>query len=1140
MGLLVLVMLLSKMAQAGATSQGIDLTPRSAPRDGEPTVYSDLPRTRDSANDGLTGLYDIMRSFLGNGVMPKTIGDLIDEYEIRSFSDFQEDDFLNDWQSWIFYLIGFIICIVVGLLFCILMPLCGCCALCCGCCKKCFGLCCKCCRRKPGVEGKRDKCKSIVCGSLLFVTTAMLLAGVAIVYATNDSLRVELSDEGVLTDWADSIYKTGEYLNDTVKDVDDYLLRPLYLTTDKTVDKLQDIPEDSFITIDEALGISTLLVDLNTFAFNLIPLEGNLTLVKDNTENLDMASTDLSAQLQASAGRIETALVGCSTSDCDTALDLLPQLDIDATYGHLDDVTAVLAAVTSALDNDIIDATSQSLAIYRSLQKQIENDTSEVIEDVVASLEEFNVMLSDGYDELSDNIYAVDMTDAFDWLDELQKEIDVIAGYYTSSVIVVTTVFLIIPILILLGLLVGVFCPKPRKSSSRCCSCTTHQSANLMKAGLVLTFLFTWLFMLVTTLHFAVGGLAETLVCRHLRDYDDTMVKLEKLLMVEWKAGGMTFNVSIQQVMEECKADSSLYKAMNLEANGKNITEMLDLEQYGIYDAMDDLADLQFDFSDVEFYSAELNDALLYLDEQLKLVDYEPYKVELEKDVTQIDLLAYADLLDDIARDPTYSALEVEADILRGLYDTHVTPMEDARDILEDSVAWSYYYTEVIPLSDLTGDLTLSQERLQTEGGDLVEDMIGDYVDDLIQILEDYCHLADYNVREEIGRCRPMYDAGNLCVTSLCQYFLEAFNGLWFCYGWALFFIIPAMFFSSGLITYYRKSKKHSTVEHQDDRIEITPIPANRAGVTEMPTADDSGVVQATNEPMVGNNSVVFKDEKPGHNEDEDIKIEITPTPDKQEELADTPTGDDNDNGPIVGKAYEGHQDEEVTNPLPVQNEPQDEKITPRPVHNEHQDVKIEITPDNQDVVAETPTVDNNGVVTATNIGATPTSDKQEVVADNSDVLPVINKTTIANNFVVLEDGKVTKPLPGQNEDQGEKIEVTPTADKKETVVDTPTVDDNGVVTATNELALGNDNEGGQNEEVTKPLPSQNEHQDEEKTPDKLAVVAETPTADNNGVVPANNEPIMGDMNEGQQEGEVSKPLPVQNKGETKKKKEEN
>ena len=701
----------------------------------------------------------------------------------------------------------------------------------------------------------------------------MLLAGVAIVYATNDSLRVELSDEGVLTDWADSIYKTGEYLNDTVKDVDDYLLQPLYLTTDRAVDKLQDIPEDSFITIDEALGISTLLVDLNTFAFNLIPLEGNLTLVKGSTDYLDVTSQDLSTQLQTSAATIEILLIGCATTQCDTVRNLLPQLDIDATYGHLDDVTPVLYAVNLTLANGIIDATSQSLASYRSLQKQIEDDTSEVIEDVVASLEEFNVMLSDGYDELSDNIYAVDMTDAFDWLDELQKEVDVIAGYYTSSVIVVTTVFLIIPILILLGLLVGVFCPKPRKSSSRCCSCTTHQSANLMKAGLVLTFLFTWLFMLVTTLHFAVGGLAETLVCRHLRDYDDTMVKLEKLLMVEWKAGGMTFNVSIQQVMEECKADSSLYNAMNLEANGKNITEMLDLEQYGIYDAMDDLADLQFDFSDVEFYPSELNDTLLELDEQLRSVDYEAYKVELAKDVTQIDLLTYADLLDDIALDPTYSDLADEADVLRGLHDSHVTPMEDARDILDDSVSWSYYYTEVITLSDLTRDLTLSQERLQTEGGDLVEDMVGDYVDDLIQILEDYCHLADYNVREEIGRCRPMYDAGDLCVTSLCQYFLESFNGLWFCYGWALFFIIPAMFFSSGLITYYRKNKKHSTVEHQDDRIEITPIPARRAVVTEIPTVQTRGVVPAPIELTGGNNYVVQQAGRatayPGHNERE-------------------------------------------------------------------------------------------------------------------------------------------------------------------------------------------------------------------------------------------------------------------------------
>ena len=770
-----------------------------------------LPRTRDGKTDDLSTLYDMARDFL-NTVQSATIGDIIEENNIIRMSDFG-DVFEDDWESLLSYFVGFIICLAIGIIFVIIMLL-AClwkllmwCTICCRKCIRkvlcccCEGKCC-CCSKKP--KKNTGFCKKTTCSFLLLTCGIMVLVPAILVFVTNDSLSHELSSEGLTSDVGHSVQQIDDFVSDTIEDIDDYIMQPLQYAVDESVLLLNIIPEDSFRRIDEAFGISALLTDLNIFSMNLLPLAGNLTVMKNATEYLNATTFDLAEKLDTSRYNINTSLENCNSTSCKLAQQLLQRLDVNATYYHLDDAGPVRNSVVVAIKGGIINATTISIDMYLDVGRQITYHTSDAIDEVVKGLEEFINVTDEGFQEFNDKWNEKDSSYTEN-LATLQGYLDKYVKYYTNGVFLLCTCFLLIASCYLIGLLLGVICSPPNKSSSYLCSCTSRQAANVVMVGLCVSFLLAWVLMLVTTVHFLLGGAVETMLCRHLRDYDDTMQKVEDVLMAD-----VTYNISIKEAMDICEANETLYYAAQLESNDRNITELLDLEQYGVYDAFDQLTDITFDFSDVTFYSEEMNDLLLELDTHLRSIDYTAYEVELQNDVTQIDLNLYANLLLNISEEQNIPELKTEAEKLNNISLSHVIPMEDVREVLGVAVHWSSYYTELISAESLAMDLTEAQENLNDDGGQIVEEMIEEYVSKLIIILEDLLDKVDHSVRYDIGKCRPLYDAGDLMVTSACQYFLDPFNALWLCYGWALFFVIPGMIFGGKMESIYRELSEPS------------------------------------------------------------------------------------------------------------------------------------------------------------------------------------------------------------------------------------------------------------------------------------------------------------------------------------------
>ena len=532
---------------------------------------------------------------------------------------------------------------------------------------------------------------------------------------------------------------------------------------------------------------------------------------------------DLSSSRQSLDPLLDECITLDASPSCTIAYDTLPLVAPDATYQSIDVTDAALAkaAVDYVIDAGIDDEVQKAVDSYFEIAEIVLNETAAETEAMKEALGDVEDEIESYFNDLVEAVDDLDFSDAYDGVDTMQEYLDTYAPYYVNSVWLLNAIILAISLCYLTGLVIGALFPRPQTDDGRF-SCTTHQAANWLMAGISLTFIFSWLFMLLATLHFALGGATETLLCRHLVSYDETMVQLEEAAKLEAE---MEYNISFKECMECCERDCALYEATNLENNGYNITELLDLEQYGFYDAIDELTNITIDLGEIDIISDELNQSMLALDVFLQAVDYDSYYEELAKDVTKTDLLDYAALLDDIVEDLRAAGediladdIQTEADLLRAHHTTHVIPMESDRAALYQAVTSAHTITDSTDLTQLMLDLTAAQNGLNEDGGDVITDLIVEYSDYIVDLVEGYVDFAETAIREDIGCCREMFESGESVVYGACVYFLEPLNAFWWCYGWFIFFAIPSLIFAAILTGLYREWSDNSVAPFDEDQ----------------------------------------------------------------------------------------------------------------------------------------------------------------------------------------------------------------------------------------------------------------------------------------------------------------------------------
>lgn len=319
---------------------------------------------------------------------------------------------------------------------------------------------------------------------------------------------------------------------------------------------------------------------------------------------------------------------------------------------------------------------------------------------------------------------------------------------------------------------------------------------------------------------FTTGGIVQEGFCKHLIDYDTTAQEFEKLVRNHINEGGDSINLTIRELLDDCKEDKSLYTAFNIADNGFNISEYLDLDDTQLPVVIEEFKNITFNIDPVTVITPEINTTMFAIEKGMNEIDFEEYENQLSKDVTVLSVYEYSSRLSDLAEqlrddDPNLADdLQTEATELELVYNTTIVDMEMKQEELSKATEACLHISSSIELSDTMDELTNAQIIIESQSDQILQDIIGDMADGIYGKLDNLTDTIIYAFEEDVAKCYPVYDVVTTIVYAPCVYVLYPFNALWFCYGWFIVLAALLIFVATSLANMIQIDIESSKSEH--------------------------------------------------------------------------------------------------------------------------------------------------------------------------------------------------------------------------------------------------------------------------------------------------------------------------------------
>ncbi|XP_070539606.1 prominin-1-A-like isoform X4 [Ptychodera flava] len=761
-----------------------------------------------------------------------------------------EDRYEEDSKAFILeglnYMAGFVACLLIGILYILILPIVCLCFCCCRCCGNCGG------KRVQKVT-KYSTCKRVYFSISLLIITIIMGFGVACTSLSND--WVSESSGEIYDSYTYILDDVVTFLDGSVNQLEHIATCELGETTDRVFSDLDDRGTRLGVPIQEYINttIEPVFEELDTFSATLdeaiivmekinvtvLELQENATLLADE---LDMTATKLQETLDAcgaSCDGIETSVltVGMNFTD-------LPSLEDD------------LQKLKDLLNEDFANHTEKAKEAFEGIPDTIDEQTESQIEDLKETVNELEQTVEDAFGNVTDKI-----DEFYEVIDDIkgqsQEYWDIIKqydDYRYYTVIGLTCLTLLIVIFNIAGLSMGL-CGTKRDAHPMERTRLSNAGGNILMAGVAFSFFFSWLLILIVMIMFFVlGNLGQLCEPLHtLEAWEETidypyLIQEDGYLLGEAVLGNASINLTVSGFLTDCQKDKSLYSAAKLEylIDLTELTEYrdkLDLESK-IKELIDDI-----DLSELTVFPEELEDTLLEFKNTLRNLSLDEYKDVLDGNITEVNLLEYADELYEVSAtltdDAISASLNESAANLTRIHYQYVEPMEAAvEELLQDI---DRLETLSLALQNSTDDLIEAFKNADeqiTSNDTLVvlERVVLEYSDLLLSNTDEYVNYAVNQVTVEFARCRPVRTVYDSIVIALCNYAIDSLHLIWFTLGWCMFFYIPSIIFAVKLAKYYRimtsepKTKAKKSKKKKKNKNEVEDLAMKQMdGTAEMP-----------------------------------------------------------------------------------------------------------------------------------------------------------------------------------------------------------------------------------------------------------------------------------------------------------------
>uniref|UniRef100_A0A493TZ21 Prominin 1 n=1 Tax=Anas platyrhynchos platyrhynchos TaxID=8840 RepID=A0A493TZ21_ANAPP len=759
--------------------------------------------------------------------------DLIRKVAQQKFGNTQ-----GDYQKAIYYEIGFIVSAALGLLFILLLPLVGLCFCMCRCCDNCGG-------EMHQRQKKNADCQRSCFATFLFVASLIISIGVLCAYAANQHLTSQVRGAKKLVNSNFKDLKV--FLNDTPAQID-YLVSQYNTTKDKALSDLNNVGPLLGSRVQEQLGkevrpaLDAALTMAGAIRETKEALENvsvSVEVLQEGTERLHANLTDVKMHLSNTLND-SACSAAQAASTCNIIRNSLNQLNINANFSGLPGVSSQLAKVNDVLKIDLSSLVQKGYAAFNDTPDLVVNQTKNILSDIKNVLESIGSNISSFTKTLPVQKILADLTiyltQSEAYVQDYFPLVEQYDFYRWLGCLILCCMVVLIVVFYYLGLLCGT-CGYDKHASPTTRGCISNTGGNFLMAGVGFSFLFSWVLMIVVVLTFVTGGNVEKLVCEPFED--KTLFKVldtPYLLNQQWKnyLSGMLFknpniNLTFEKVYSDCKENKGIYTSLHLE-HLFNINEFLNISMY-TEDVALRIEHIQINLSKIILLDEIGKENLLnFSSSGIDGINFGAYLTEINKSVTKVDLLSFANDLearaDQLPKGALENALKGHANNIRMIHNQQVVPLEQAmkyvkaRSTLNQSIRLLKRTSSelMVKVKNVVSAVNAAQLLINNNASLVIVQETKKYMDTIVGYFEQYIDWVKESIAMEVAACKPIANVIDTAVDIfLCSYVTDSVNTFWFGLGGSSIFLIPAIIFAVKLSKYYRRM---DTEDVYDDSVE--------------------------------------------------------------------------------------------------------------------------------------------------------------------------------------------------------------------------------------------------------------------------------------------------------------------------------
>ncbi|KAK2544993.1 Prom1 isoform A [Columba livia] len=732
----------------------------------------------------------------------------------------------------IYYEIGFIVSAALGLVFILLLPLVGLCFCMCRCCDNCGG-------EMHQRQKKNADCQRSCFATFLFVASLIISVGVLCAYAANQHLTNQVRGAKKLVN---SNFKDLKiFLNDTPAQID-YLVSQYNTTKDKALSDLNNVGPLLGSRVQEQLGkevrpaLDAALTMAGAIRETKEALENvsvSVEVLQEGTERLHANLTDVKTHLSNTLNDSACSATQAA-STCNIIRNSLNQLSIHANFSGLPGVSSQLAKVNDVLKIDLSSLVQKGYAAFNDTPDLVVNQTRNILSDIKNVLDSIGSNITTFTKTLPVQKILADLTvyltQSEAYVQDYFPIVEQYDFYRWLGCLILCCMLVLILVFYYLGLLCGT-CGYDKHASPTTRGCISNTGGNFLMAGVGFSFLFSWVLMIVVVLTFVTGGNVEKLVCEPFED--KTLFKIldtPYLLNQHWKnyLSGILFknpdiNLTFEKVYSDCKENKGIYTSLQLE-HLFNINEFLNISMY-TEDVALKIEHIQINLSKIILLDEIGKENLLnFSSSGIEGINFAAYLAEINKSVTKVDLLSFANDLearaDQLPKGALENALKGHANSIRMIHNQQVVPLEQAMSTLNQSIRLLKRTSSelTVKVKNVISSVNTAQLLINNNASLVIVQETKKYMDTIVGYFEQYIEWVKESIAMEVAACKPIANVIDTAVDIfLCSYVTDSVNTFWFGLGGSSIFLIPAIIFAVKLSKYYRRM---DTEDVYDDSVE--------------------------------------------------------------------------------------------------------------------------------------------------------------------------------------------------------------------------------------------------------------------------------------------------------------------------------